>query len=808
MNELFLKIINMSISASWLVLAVLILRFVLKKAPKWVNVLLWGIVAVRLICPFSFESALSLIPSAETFPEKVISGPSFDVQTGITPVDNRINDYLGDRYFEGVTVPANNGNNIMTILTIVWTIGILLLVAYTVISYWRLHREIDTAVRYKDNIFQSENVSSPFVLGIIKPRIYLPFNMNGQDLEHVVAHEQAHIRRKDHWWKPLGFLLLTIHWFNPLMWLAYVLLCRDIELACDEKVIKELGNEQRADYTQALVACSVNRRMIAACPLAFGEVGVKERVKSVMNYKKPAFWIVILAAIACVGVAVCFLTNPIAIGDHFVLTNSESPADTNKLAYDIQLGKQTMSGEIYVEQWIDGTCVQSAPVVMTQYVDSIEISMRERREDGASVGTDIQIETNQYGGSLLTYFAHPENLNITAWAFEGYELGEKIKLSPNKEVILAAKVFDNGSGVRVFDCETLANEPERLENATYMIVVRAVFSADPLGATNQGEASLPTEVLTLNDVIILSKKGYDLTWADFEKYDYVETGSGLYIRVYEINELFEVWIGGAGPDSDPMYIYLTLADNFDTKIDIRDGGVTEFISEYGSSEPAYHAEDVLHLGLNAEVIEIDTINHILYVRDIDSHASVFGDRCAIDCTEAIRNYNLLYVNYDAEADVRTIEFDDFQVGDAVIIALYNSEKPKAFNGTVVAEQIQLGTQRMNQPTVIHYPAHKSLYEPTPIEQIDTKYDNEEFVITKLHYENLDGEWVSEGYTYKYRLEITGRMNNAAKNTTYIVLSNTEDITFDQTWKASGLSSNMADYFDPAVAVIVGHKLFS
>ena len=316
MNELFLKIINMSISASWLVLAVLILRFVLKKAPKWVNVLLWGIVAIRLICLFSFESALSLIPSAETFPEKIISGPSFDVQTGITPIDNRINDYLGDRYFEGVTVPTNNGNNIMTILTIVWTIGILLLVTYTVISYQCLHRKVDTAVHYKDNIFHSENVSSPFVLGIINPRIYLPFNMNGQDLEHVVAHEQAHIHRKDHWWKPFGFLLLTIHWFNPLMWLAYVLLCRDIELACDEKVIKELGNEQRADYTQALVACSVNRRMIAACPLTFGEVGVKERVKSVMNYKKPAFWIVLVSVIICAVTSVCFLTNPKSKGSN------------------------------------------------------------------------------------------------------------------------------------------------------------------------------------------------------------------------------------------------------------------------------------------------------------------------------------------------------------------------------------------------------------------------------------------------------------------------------------------------------------
>ena len=365
MNELFLKIINMSISASWLILAVLILRLVLKKAPKWVNVLLWGIVAVRLICPFSFESALSLIPSAETFPEKVISGPSFDIQTGISSVDNRINDYLGDRYFEGVTVPANNGNNIMTILTIVWIIGILLLVAYTIISYRRLHREIDTAVHYKDNIFQSENVSSPFVLGIINPRIYLPFSMNEQDLEHVVAHEQAHIRRKDHWWNPLGFLLLTIYWFNPLMWLAYVLLCRDIELACDEKVIKELGNEQRADYTQALVACSVNRRMIAACPLAFGEVGVKNRVKSVMSYKKPAFWIIILAVISCVIVAVCFLTNPmgfqfdeathtIVSANHFDMRNADdtvaiemNPAQISELSSRLARVKNTNKSDEY-----------------------------------------------------------------------------------------------------------------------------------------------------------------------------------------------------------------------------------------------------------------------------------------------------------------------------------------------------------------------------------------------------------------------------------------------------------------------------
>ena len=415
MNEFFLKIINMSISASWLIFAVLILRLVLKKAPKWVNVLLWGIVAIRLICPFSFESALSLIPSAETFPKKIISGPSFDVQSGITPVDNRINDYLGDRYFEGVTVPANNGNTIMTILTIVWTIGILLLVAYTVISYWRLHREIDTAVRYKDNIFQSENVSSPFVLGLIKPRIYLPFKLDGQDMEHVVAHEQAHIRRKDHWWKPLGFLLLTIHWFNPLMWLAYVLLCRDIELACDEKVIKGLSNEQRADYTQALVTCSVNRRMIAACPLTFGEVGVKERVKSVMNYKKPAFWVIIIAVIVCVGVAVCFLTNPKQ--DRYTLRIVVPAGSQEEFVYtDEEVSTVRNSIKIWSGDGLGDTEVLLFPVnktaetgyIATYLTHGMPVEFDAEKDTWFKIGVNMQNPTNE---DIIVY-VEVENIEV------------------------------------------------------------------------------------------------------------------------------------------------------------------------------------------------------------------------------------------------------------------------------------------------------------------------------------------------------------------------------------------------------------
>lgn len=309
MADIFLKIVNMSISACWIVLAIILLRFILKKAPKWINCLLWGIAGLRLVMPFSFESMFSLIPSAETI-SKSADSPRPHFESGVTVVDNQVNNYLKGNYFEGVTRPAGNFVDITSILAIVWGVGILALFIYTVISFIRLKGKIGTAVLLRDNIYQSESVVSPFVLGIINPKIYLPFNMSEQDMEHVIAHEQAHLRRKDHLWKPLGFLILILHWFNPMVWLGYILLCRDIELACDEKVVKELNNEQRADYSQALLTCSVNRRMIAACPVAFGEVGVKDRVKSVLSYKKPAFWIIVVGIIISIVVGVCFLTNP------------------------------------------------------------------------------------------------------------------------------------------------------------------------------------------------------------------------------------------------------------------------------------------------------------------------------------------------------------------------------------------------------------------------------------------------------------------------------------------------------------------
>ncbi len=324
MSTFFVTVFNMSVSASWIVLAVLLLRFLFRKAPKWIRVLLWGIVAVRLICPFSIESFMSLIPSAETIRPDVLADIP-QIHTGFPTLNSVLNPIIQDFT---VTIDTEQSINafqwLVQVVSQLWIMGVIAAFAYMAISYWRLHRKLHTAVKLRDRLYQSENVVSPFVLGVIKPKIYLPYHIDEPELSYVIAHEQAHIRRKDHLWKPLGFLLLAIHWFNPLMWIGYVLLCRDIELACDEKVVKEMNGEQRADYSQALLTCSVNRRTIAACPLAFGEVGVKARVKSVLSYKKPAFWVIIAAVLASVVLAFCFLTNPATSLDEDMATFIEN----------------------------------------------------------------------------------------------------------------------------------------------------------------------------------------------------------------------------------------------------------------------------------------------------------------------------------------------------------------------------------------------------------------------------------------------------------------------------------------------------
>ena len=311
MEAVFLKLVNMSITASWLVLAIIVVRLIFKKAPKWILCLLWGLVAFRLICPFSIESAMSLIPSAEPLPQEIIYTAEPQIHSGITVIDNAVNPVLESSMTPAELTSANPTQIWSFILSQVWILGMVLMFAYTLVSYLLLKRKVATAIPLVKGIKQSEHVDSPFVLGILRPVIYLPFGMEEGDMTYVIAHEKAHIRRRDHWWKPFGFLLLSIYWFNPVLWVAYILLCRDIEAACDEKVIREMNKDGRRAYSTALLNCSVHRRRIAACPLAFGEVGVKQRVKGVMNYKKPAFWVIMIGLLLVLLISVFFLTDPV-----------------------------------------------------------------------------------------------------------------------------------------------------------------------------------------------------------------------------------------------------------------------------------------------------------------------------------------------------------------------------------------------------------------------------------------------------------------------------------------------------------------
>ena len=489
MSDLFLNILNMSIAASWLILAVVLLRFLLKKAPKWIIILLWGIVALRLAVPFSFESALSLIPSAETFNAHNIQYETPAISSGIPAVNNAVNPVLGETFAPN---PAGSVNPLYVwtfIVSVIWLIGIAAMLLYAVTSYVRVHRSVAERAPYEGNIFLCDHVKSPFILGLVRPKIYLPSSMDTTAMEPVIAHEKAHLARRDHWWKPLGFLILTVHWFNPLCWIAYVLLCRDIELACDEKVIRQMDLDEKKQYSIALLECSTQRRLVTTCPLAFGEVGVKERVKNVLNYKKPAFWVIVVAVVACAVVTVCFATNP---------------------KQDLPQEQRTVRAQI--------TEIEDSSFLVTPVEGAWELS-----------------SSDLFRVPIKNMPPSPEP-----------QVGDIVEIT--------------------YDGFILESDPAQFSN---VLSIRVISQA---------------EKLTLDDVVTLSQKGDALTWSDFERYQGREVGFGLYIMRYEIDELFDVLVGGV-PDETPWYIYLRVNNEADDRIDIRTEDVSTFVEAHRNDVP-------------------------------------------------------------------------------------------------------------------------------------------------------------------------------------------------------------------------------
>ena len=662
MSEFFLKIVNMSISASWLVLAVLLLRLILKKAPKWVNVLLWGIVAIRLVCPFSLESALSLIPSAETVSPEIMMDRTPEISTGIDSFDAVVNPIITESFAPQPMASANPLQIWIPVSANFWLLGIGIMLIYTAISYLLLRRKVATAIRLEGNIYQSENVDSPFVLGIIQPKIYLPFRMDAENLRHVIAHEQSHIRRKDHLWKPLGFLLLAIHWFNPLMWLGYVFLCRDIELACDEKVIREMDSETKADYTQALVACSVNRRSIAACPLAFGEVGVKARVKSILHYKKPAFWIIVAAILVCGIVAVCFLTDPTA---------------------EYGVGIRAIG---------TGTTDEGTPAIILDYLFLL---------DGEE----------HFQGSWITILGEDEG-EYTESGIGTYngDLGKY-------RMMIKFKKTKTGAGFQ----------------RTH--VPGQVYSLEKPSDKFWGE--LKYKVVYPPDYSLVIYIGSDTPFDHKNPalYNVRYLGGRMYIRLYNVWGYEQDLVAASGENTAPLLripAQQTVADSLPilqwlTICPSKDDFVPFTVFQDGEEVRGYYT-----------VLDAQTL-------------------------EPLKHF------HPSGLDPQTYLFQNADPAGRYIVLLSFSKEPGA-------EVFAFGAQ---------------FQEPVEFEGA-----------LRTYYQNPDGTWQVDGRTYKYRLEITGRMNNAAVDSTFVYLSNLETITFEQAWKASGLSSNMADYFSREQAVLV------
>ena len=647
------KLLNMSLTASVAIVFVLLLRLALKKAPKVISYALWAVVLFRLLCPVSIESSFSLFglldaPTAEStdlttsieyVPENIVHRSYPAVTLPVPGVSDAINEALPQGEEQLRADPLEGP---IFIATYVWIIGVLVMAAYSVVSYLRLRKKLLTASPLRDNIYLADEITSPFVMGLIRPKIYLPSDMEEREQAYIIRHEQHHVRRGDHIVKALAFLALTIHWFNPLVWVAFICSGKDMEMSCDEAVVKKMGAGILADYTASLLSLATGKHIIAGMPLAFGEGDTKGRIRNLANWRKPAFWVVLVAVIACIALAVGLMTNP---------ANEDTP-DPSEDAYYLLIGADgvesikitgpnTSGGAVNA----DGTEFKKGEKVWLEQLQGVtdlrgysitalgkngEILYALSIPEGATndevinlVGSDgwllapTDYNSSPSGIAGKTYLYDGDgfggSFTITLYedgSFTYYEgmLSSYIALGSWKQDGDAITLTDDGHGgyglVNHFklDGETLIFVEQDSDNFVYIKIKDGERFNCTGEAFKQNDGAdgtvqiMPSQKLSLNDVIVLSQKGYDLTWSDFDDYAYIETGSGLYIRVYEINEMYELWIGGGWTDEDPMYIYLTLADDLDTRIDIRDGGVTEFIG-------ADHSEVLLAKAINEAILD-------------------------------------------------------------------------------------------------------------------------------------------------------------------------------------------------------------
>ena len=581
MESIFLKLVNMSITAGWLVLAVITVRFLFPKTPKWILCLLWGMVAFRLVCPFTVESVFSLIPSAEPLPQEIIYTAHPEIRSGVPVIDAVVNPVLESTMEPAELTSANPTQIWSFILSQVWILGMVLMLLYTLVSYLILKRKVAESIPLRKNIKRCEFIDSPFVLGVFFPVIYLPASLQKQDWEYVIAHEEAHIQRRDHWWKPFGFLLLSVYWFNPLMWIAYILLCRDIEAACDEKVIRNMDREALRRYSTALLKASVHRPVIAACPLAFGEVGIKERIRHVMNYKKPSFWMILLSVTLILALTVTLLTDP------------QQEYDPEKIYPQSVLQEPD---RIYID--VDGTdrVFEKDSAVYRSLLEAFRVNWWKYTEEGLDTASYSELvtpiapevlktsswRTYREPGDTIVCFQYTENPMIWENAEGetisiqtiGFVLPEKTWSEDNtKGFFLISKTDEVGINEGIY---TYYYPPELANNFW-----------DFVNTAKLNEVTyVPGKTMSLNDVILLSQLGEELTLNHITGFAYEEQGDALlYTRRYPINENWYLLVNYGGGLEKPITVWLTCADTR-KYIDIRQGNQENAITDFiGNMDP-------------------------------------------------------------------------------------------------------------------------------------------------------------------------------------------------------------------------------
>ncbi len=574
LDKIFLEICNMSVTASFIILAVIFIRLLLKKSHKIFSYALWAVVLVRLLSPFTFESTFSIFNITNS-----ITNTVFNTATDITrpftsefvtfPETTTVTQFANSTVVE----TALERPPFEVIYPTIWLIGIAVMVIYSVISLVKLRRKLIGSTPHEKNIYIADNIDSPFVMGFIRPKIYLPSNLSEFEREFIIKHEQTHIKRLDHITRILGFIALSIHWFNPLVWLAFVLSSKDMEISCDECVMKKMNNDIRADYSMALLKFATGRKLVHATPLAFGEGDTKERVKNVMKYKKPVVWVSIALAVITVILLVVFGTN-----------------EEDKLNPINNQDNTTIIGKF--ESFKAGTAKKDVREV----------------------------------------FGVPDTYGN--WGYD------EIYLLENAQVTVS---YNSDSETDAF-----------VENVEVNTHAR----------------------LSLDDIIKLSQKGEDLTWADFEKFPYIRTGSGLHIRVYDINELFTFAIGGGATDDKPIYMKLSAKTEAKQFIDIRTDDVTEFISKYGmdTSDNAT-LNDLIPMVMVNDKMYIDTgkesqtINRDDYF-DGEITSEVAGNKRPTQNNES--NFGTGFHYQIIDENVIEIEIDNkwyiFELGDGYSVA--------------------------------------------------------------------------------------------------------------------------------------------